>query len=87
MTQSTGPAATFVFLYPTINARCRKALVEYRDPTPPGSDATESFRSSTLEEVVGALSACTDALWVTAFHRRYLDYQRVTDIARIKRSI
>jgi len=88
LTQHDGrPDATFVFLSPVINANCQKAVTDYRGHLPAGSVAAASFRSVTIEEVVGALSACTDAPWVTAFHRRYLDYQRVSDIARITRSV
>ena len=63
----------FVFLYPRENTRCAKAVHAYR-----GCLRDErTFAEWTLEDVVAALRAETDARWVEAVWERYLDFSRL----------
>lgn len=59
----------FVLLHPAANARAHHAAESYQTAVAdPGS-----FGALTLESVVTTVAECTDADWVDAFRRRYLD--------------
>jgi hypothetical protein len=59
----------FVFLYPRDNTACARALAAYR------AELTndDTFLVWTLEDVVAALHAASDAPWIDALQERYLD--------------
>ncbi len=65
--------AAFVFLYPEKNKACAEAIDRY------GNCLTnkESLIVWTLEEVVAALRAATEAAWVEAVADRYLGFHRL----------
>lgn len=64
-----------VLLYPKDNPQCVEAIARYRRHLV----SAETFDAWTLETVVEALRAETDASWVQAFHERYLDFTRVDE--------
>jgi len=65
--------AAFVFLFPRDNEHCAAAVDEYTHCLA----NTDSFLAWTMEEVVGALGAETDAEWVQLFRDRYLAFEKV----------
>lgn len=58
----------FAFLYPSGNVRCASAVADYASTL---TDST-SFAAWTLESVVEAIAATSDAAWIRAFSERYL---------------
>ena len=65
--------ACFVFVYPEINTACSRALECYRSCL----RECDTFDAWTLDEFVCCLSRHTDAEWVTMFHDRYLNLNRL----------
>lgn len=63
----------FVFLYPRDNAYCSSAVAAYEACL----SNVDSFIPWTLEGVVSALSAETDAQWVGLFEDRYLAFGKL----------
>ena len=63
----------FVFLYPAQNEACAGAIGRYASCL----TTKESLIVWTLEDVVAALGAATDAAWVEAVDDRYLGFHRL----------
>lgn len=63
----------FVLAYPKANTACEKASERYREEL---SDSS-TFDTVTLEKVVEALRAETDAVWVEAFYDRNFDQSKI----------
>ena len=63
----------FVFLYPEGNTRCADAVEAYRGCL---ADAS-TFDAWTLESFMAALQGHSNATWIDALRRRYLDFDRV----------
>ena len=68
--------AFFVLLHPAENSWFSEGVQDYRECL---SDES-SFQSWTLEHLVEHLKAHSSAEWITAFHRRYLDFSRLDDV-------
>jgi PD-(D/E)XK nuclease superfamily protein len=62
-----------VFLYREDNEACRAAVQLYRDYLM----STRMFDAVTLEEIVAATEAETDAPWIRALWDRYLAWKKV----------
>jgi len=63
----------YVFLYPEDNKVCRAAVQLYREHL---SDA-RTFDAVTLEAVVAAIEAETDAAWIRELRARYLGWEKI----------
>ena len=63
----------FVFLAPTDNVACRRAVARYRKHL----TNEESFAAWSLEEVVAAIQSVTRAHWADELHDRYLAFSRI----------
>jgi hypothetical protein len=63
----------FVFLAPTDNVACRRAVARYRKHL----TSESSFAAWSLEEVVATVQRVTRAHWVDDLHDRYLAFSRV----------
>ena len=71
----------YVFLYPEGNEECRRAVHLYKDIL---SD-TSTFAAVTLETMVAAIEAETDAAWIGEVRERYLGWQAIEQlIERVK---
>lgn len=78
LASSSWTSAVFVMLYPEDNAACASAVQQYRAAL---ADET-TFDARTLEQIVDAISAETDAPWVDAVRSRYLGWERLGQGAR-----
>ena len=63
----------YAFLYPRDNERCHEAVELYRDHLMD----SRSFDSVTLEVLIGAIEAETDATWIREVRSRYLDWGKL----------
>ena len=63
----------FVLLYPSGNEACAAVVASYRKQLGP----RPTFEARTLEDVVNAIGACTDAPWVRELRERYLDFGKI----------
>ena len=63
----------FVFLSPAGNPRCASAVADYAACL----TRQDSFDAWTLERLVAVIGRHSDAAWVDAVHRRYLDFARI----------
>lgn len=63
----------FVLAHPQDNEACTKATTEYRAELKNAS----TFDSVSLESVVEAIRAETDAAWADTFYNRYLDQSKI----------
>jgi hypothetical protein len=66
-------AGLYVFLYPEGNEACRAAAQLYRDCL----TNTQTFDAVTLEAVVAAIEAETDAPWIRELRDRYLGWEKI----------
>ncbi len=72
----------YVFLAPTDNTACRTAVRLYREHL---SDA-QTFDSLTLEAVVAAIEAETDAAWIRELRARYLGWEKIERLLAQRRA-
>lgn len=63
----------YVFLYPEANAACRQGLDAYRACLA----STDTIDGVTLEQVVSAIEAETDASWIGELRDRYLNWSKI----------
>jgi hypothetical protein len=63
----------FVLVYPEGNESCAAVAATYRNRLQPGA----SFQVVTLEAIVAAIAACTDAPWVAELRDRYLAFEKI----------
>jgi hypothetical protein len=68
----------YAFLYPEDNGPCRAAVERYRDSL---SDS-RTFDAVTLEAIVSAIEAETDAMWIREIRSRYLAWEKLKDLGR-----
>ena len=68
----------YVFLHPEDNEPCRRAAQLYADYL---TDA-RTFEAITLERVVDAIIASTDATWIRDVRDRYLNWAKLDDLAK-----
>ena len=63
----------FVMLYPNNNLHVSEAIAGYH------AQLTDqgSFIAWTLEQVIGKLRELSDASWISAFHERYLSFEKI----------
>jgi hypothetical protein len=71
----------YVFLYPEDNEACRAAAHLYGEYL---TDAT-TFQELTLERLVAAIQAETDATWIDDVRDRYLGWSKVEQVLARKR--
>jgi hypothetical protein len=65
--------ALYVFLYPSGNVVCDSAVQRYGEHL---SDA-RTFEAVTLETVIAAIEAETDAAWIRELRARYLGWEKI----------
>jgi hypothetical protein len=67
----------YVVMYPRLNVQCAGAVNSYQRHLACDGPATIKFQAVTLDECVEVLGAIGDEDTAQAFHRRYLDFERV----------
>ncbi len=66
----------FALIYPRANFTCERVVSGYRESL----TSFESFEGRTIEEIIDAIRAETDAPWASEFVARYVDFRKVDEL-------
>ncbi|KVU68281.1 hypothetical protein WK73_24720 [Burkholderia ubonensis] len=73
----TYSSGRYIVMHPRQNVQCAGAVNAYQKQLAPHGPETIKFQAVTLEDSVQTLRAIGDDETANAFHRRYLDFERV----------